>query len=219
MGFVPSSNGRRRSRCRRRRCRRSRRQPPRLPPLCEWFRRHRQHLIRPCPPSSRLVRHETRTWLRWRRLRRGCLRRLHCGVKCGIHFGGDVRLVYGRGPADLVLDIPGRDSNPSAVRLVAAAQCLQAASGDHHLGVGVGHAGFDPVFQSLQDVQCRHALRVQHQGPIRELPGPPFVAAGQRHAGQAGERYPIRRIQVHKLPVRSLGLSQRAVGQRLVGLQ
>src|SRR5450759_149893 len=38
-------------------------------------------------------------------------------------------------------------------------------------------------------------------------------------AGQARERHRVRRVQIHKLPVRTLGLYKRAGGERLVGLK
>ena len=92
---------------------------------------------------------------------------------------------------------------------MAAAQHLQAASGNHLLGMGVEKVGCDlAVLQHVQDTPGGHVLRVDTQGPFREILSEPPIASGEGHAGQARERHRVRRIQIHKLPVRTLGLYQ-----------
>jgi hypothetical protein len=84
--------------------------------------------------------------------------------------------------------------------------------------MGVDYGGRRPtVFQHIQDVSGGDALGVHLQGSVGEIPRQRLIAAGKCHPSQASQCDRVRGVQVNKLPVRTLGLGQSAVGERLVG--
>ncbi len=76
-----------------------------------------------------------------------------------------------------------------------------------------------PVLQGLEDSSRGNAFGIDAQGAVGEGPGQPFIAPFHRDACQTGNRDRVRRVQLDELPVGLLGLVERTVGQRLVGLE